>query len=229
MDFKSAAYEKIKQEIVSGNLAPGTVLNEREYAQKLGISRTPVHEAVWQLVGEGLLEVIPRRGTLVSHISMEDIRQMYEFRKMLEPQIVQLAAARADREKLKNYRAFFEKLMKEAESRGAEEAWKDDRDGEFHVFLAETMGNHYAVCQMRLMMTQTLRIRSLSNIRTKKRCIESCAEHINIINAILEDNAKKAAELMLVHLKNSEQGYRNMLTGKDVQENNLQEAGILWI
>ena len=119
--------------------------------------------------------------------------------------------------------------MKEAESRGAEEAWKDDRDGEFHVFLAETMGNHYAVSQMRLMMTQTLRIRSLSNIRTKKRYTESCAEHINIINAILEDNAREAAELMLVHLKNSEQGYRNMLAGPVEQDNNLQEAEIQWI
>lgn len=119
--------------------------------------------------------------------------------------------------------------MREAESRGAEDAWKDDRDGEFHIFLAETMGNHYAVSQMRLMMTQTLRIRSLSNIRTKKRYTESCAEHINIIDSILEDNAKKAAELMLVHLKNSEQGYRNMLTRSYEQENNLQEAEILWI
>lgn len=211
MDYKTAAYEKLKQDIVSGKLAPGTVFNEKEYAAGLGVSRTPVHEAVWQLVGEGLLEVIPRRGTLISHISMEDIRQMYEYRKMLEPQLARRAAAAADRERLAEYRLFFEERRLAADSQEAEDMCKTDEDGEFHIYLAEASGNRYAVAQMKLMMTQTLRIRSLSNIKTKRRYIEACEEHIDIIDAVSDGNGEEAARLMLEHLNNSEQGYRNLI------------------
>ena len=72
------AYELLKSEIVSGKRKPGEIFEEKRFAAQLGVSRTPVREAVLRLAREGLLVVMPRRGTVISNISMEDIRQLYE-------------------------------------------------------------------------------------------------------------------------------------------------------
>lgn len=91
------AYELLKSEIVSGKRKPGEIFEEKRFAAQLGVSRTPVREAVLRLAREGLLVVMPRRGTVISNISMENIRQLYEARVMLEPQILRIAAKRADK------------------------------------------------------------------------------------------------------------------------------------
>ena len=97
-DNSEIVYETIKKEIIDATRKPGDIFNEKEFAANMGISRTPVREAVLRLSNEGLLVVMPRRGTFVSHISMADVRDMYQVRKILEPQIAYIAAQKCDKD-----------------------------------------------------------------------------------------------------------------------------------
>lgn len=108
-DNSEIVYEIIKKEIIDATRKPGDIFNEKEFAANMGISRTPVREAVLRLSNEGLLVVMPRRGTFVSHISMADVRDMYQVRKILEPQIASIAAQKCDKDIVKQWRNFLKR------------------------------------------------------------------------------------------------------------------------
>jgi DNA-binding GntR family transcriptional regulator len=91
------AYERLREEIIRVDLPPGTLLREDELMKRLGIGRTPVREALQRLQGDGFVTVLPRRGTLVSDISLTDLTAIYEVRKHLESWASRLAAERAGR------------------------------------------------------------------------------------------------------------------------------------
>ena len=88
------AYDWLKSRIMSDRLAAGQTIDDREIAAQLGLSRTPVREAIQMLRGEGFVEVIPRKGTRVAHITLADLRDVYQAITALEVQSVVLAAAR---------------------------------------------------------------------------------------------------------------------------------------
>ena len=203
------AYELLKSEIVSGKRKPGEVFEEKRFAAQLGVSRTPVREAVLRLAREGLLVVMPRRGTVISNISMEDIRQLYEARVMLEPQILRIAAKRADKNTLAAWKAFFEGQAAQPDADAAQHS--HDADAAFHLFLAQSLGNRYILQQMEELMAQSQRIRSLSNARRKSRYLASIQEHIRIVDALLQEDGERAAAEVLEHLHNSEDGYHRMM------------------
>ncbi len=212
-------YGILKGEIISGKRKPGEIFEEKVFAGQLGVSRTPVREAVQQLAREGLLVVMPRRGTVVSNISMEDIRQLYEARLMIEPQIMRIAAKRADKKKLENWRKFFESQKTQVEEGGelpkfpgeTKEQICPDADAAYHLFLAQSTGNRYISKQMEELMTQTKRIRNLSNVQHKNRYQASIEEHIRIVEALQCGDGEQAAEDVLCHLHNSENGYHRMM------------------
>lgn len=212
------AYELLKSEIVSGKRKPGEIFEEKRFAAQLGVSRTPVREAVLRLAREGLLVVMPRRGTVISNISMEDIRQLYEARVMLEPQILRIAAKRADKNTLADWKAFFEGQAAQADTEvtlpfpNVDAAQHShDADAAFHLFLAQSLGNRYILQQMEELMAQSQRIRSLSNARRKSRYLASIQEHIRIVDALLQEDGERAATEVLEHLHNSEDGYHRMM------------------
>ena len=122
-DNSEIVYETIKKEIIDATRKPGDIFNEKEFAANMGISRTPVREAVLRLSNEGLLVVMPRRGTFVSHISMADVRDMYQVRKILEPQIAYIAAQKCDKDIVKQWRNFF----KEEKTTGNKDITKKDK------------------------------------------------------------------------------------------------------
>jgi DNA-binding GntR family transcriptional regulator len=89
------AYLRLREEIISVALAPGTLLREEELTRRLGVGRTPVREAVQRLHRDGFVTVIPRRGTLVSEINITDLAGIYEVRAHLESWAARLATERA--------------------------------------------------------------------------------------------------------------------------------------
>ncbi|MDO5350726.1 MAG: GntR family transcriptional regulator [Lachnospiraceae bacterium] len=214
-DCTANAYQRLKKEIISGKRLPGEIFNEKSFAEQLGISRTPVREAVLRLSQEGLLTIMPRQGTIVSHISFRDICQLYQVRKLLEPQIVKLAAEAVDQKRLKEWIAFFQ-----CQSRQPDDACPvsrfpenmsgnvlDDCDALFHIFLAESTENRFLIREMEELMTQTQRIRCLSNSVRKDRFQAAKEEHIQIAAALEKRDGEDAARRMLEHLENSEAGY----------------------
>lgn len=214
------AYAILKEEIISGKRRPGEIFEEKVFAAQLGVSRTPVREAVLQLAREGLLVVMPRRGTMISYISMEDIRQLYEARLILEPQIMRLAAKRVDKEELEKWSTFFQMQLQQLEEDAEHVKFPgeqelpgyQDADASYHLFLAKSIGNRYLSEQMDELMTQTRRIRNLSNVQYKSRYQESIEEHIRIAEAMKKEDGEEAAAAVLAHLCNSQKGYHSLMS-----------------
>src|SRR5207248_7463852 len=89
------AYHEIRLLIVSLELAPGAVIDERELIERLEIGRTPIREALRRLAHEGLVEVYPRRGMFVTGVDVRELARLSEVREVLEPEAARLAATRA--------------------------------------------------------------------------------------------------------------------------------------
>ena len=201
--YKQKAYDHIKRRIVSGQLLPGDVISEKELTVELGISRTPIREAIQRLAEENLVVVMPSRGTIVSHISVDDIRQLYEARKLNEPFVVRQAVDRVDREKILKFRQAFEE---QTDVQLSDHDW----DREFHLYLAECAGNRFLQKLIQDLMTQSMRIRVLSNEKRENRFEQAKAEHLAIIDAILDGDGDAAEKAVLNHLLRSEEGYREI-------------------
>src|SRR5581483_540246 len=117
------AYHEIRGLIVSLELAPGAVIDERDLIERLGIGRTPVREALRRLALERLVEVYPRRGMFVTGVDVRQLARLSEVRAVLEPEAARLAAGRAtdaDREEL-------DALLEELDAGGAELMELDER------------------------------------------------------------------------------------------------------
>lgn len=89
------AYEHLKQQVLTCRIRPGSMIYEGETAEALGMSKTPVREALGMLAYEGYVEVRPRRGYLVTHITLSDVKEIYHLRLLLEPAAARLAAVNA--------------------------------------------------------------------------------------------------------------------------------------
>ena len=84
-NLKTLAYNKIRQKIVTCEYAPGTFLNEETLTEALGLSRTPIRDALSRLEQEGLITILPKKGLMVSGITEEDVHSMFEMRLLVEP------------------------------------------------------------------------------------------------------------------------------------------------
>ena len=91
-NLKEAVYQRLKESIIRGEISPGSKLVETQISQKLGVSRTPLREAISRLGQEGLLEVVPRHGTFVRKQSVNEILESLEIREALEGLAARLAA-----------------------------------------------------------------------------------------------------------------------------------------
>ncbi len=200
-------YSYIKKQIITGKLIPGTIFNENEVAKALGVSRTPVREAVIKLAEEGYLTIIPRKGTIVSNISFSDVKEVYEIRYMLEPEITFKATNLMNRELCLKWKEYFTSLLKKEEAKLPFETDEDDVDKLFHLSIANSLNNKLINKEIDYLMDVSQRIRYLSNRQNEHRYLASLQEHIDIIDAILAGINEKAMLMMKEHLKNTIEGY----------------------
>ena len=101
LPLRDVVFKKLRAEILLGELSPGERLMELHLAQRLGVSRTPVREAIRKLELEGLVTMLPRRGAQVAQISEKDLKDVLQVRTSLEQLAVRLACERMDEETLK--------------------------------------------------------------------------------------------------------------------------------
>lgn len=196
-------YEYIKQLIITAKYAPGEVFDESKIAKELNCSRTPVREAVLKLCEEGYLTIIPRKGTLVSSISMTDILDVYDFRRVLECECLKNITS-INLEILNKWKEYYTNLLSDQYS---EENTQEDEDKQFHLDLISFKNNKLMTNELAKLMDKSSRIRYLSNIKNKNRYIESINEHLDIINALLKNDFLLSSKMMEKHLKKSLEGY----------------------
>ncbi len=193
-----AAYHRIKDEIAENRMTPGNPMLEQEIAQYLGMSRTPVREALLRLEAEGLVEIVPRRGVKILPISKEDMQEIYEIFVTLES----LVAANLSQRKDLNREDFIELELATDEMEKALE--NDDLDAwaiadhHFHQKLVELNGNKRLRYILDMMSNQTHRVRLITR-HLRKKPIQSVADHRQILKAIYEGNSIKAHNAVKKH------------------------------
>ena len=147
-------YDKLLARIALGDYAPGSPLNEKELAAELGVSRTPVREALLRLQLEGLVRIVPRGGIFVAEASIERIREITEVRLVLEECSGRLAVARCSRQTLAEFRAWLDTCSDEWPSLSGRERMR--RDMAFHHFIDHAAGNETLAQQLSVLRSQAV-------------------------------------------------------------------------
>jgi len=197
------AYHEIRGLIVSLELAPGAVIDERVLIERLEIGRTPVREALRRLSHEGLVEVYPRRGMFVTGVDVRELARLSEVREMLEPEAARLGAERAtdkDREELAA-------LLAELDAGGSELMDLDER---IHRAVYRAAHNDLLEATLEQYYVLALRIWSIALDRAHE-LEEAVAEHRALLEAIQAGDADRAAETMRAHVQNFEQAMHRVL------------------
>lgn len=198
------AADGIRSAIIDGRLAFGAQLSEGTLAENLGISKTPVREALLRLSLEGLVEVQPQRGTFVFELSPEEVQQLCEFRAIAECAALELAMrASADA-----VAARLEGLLAELSTLGdgADDTTIKGFDGRFHGAILESCGNGYlkaAYAQIAYKI-QALRARLPKNDEKVEQCL---ASHALIARQVREGKIRRALETLREHIRSTEDAY----------------------
>ncbi len=195
---KTEVYEKIKEGIINGTLPPGSPINENEYAQDLNVSKTPVREALRQLEREGLVENIPGRGSAVTHITFQNIREIFEIREIIECGAARRAASLSNTKEIREKRRELEQFsVQDAESKGA--LWGAEED--IHQFLIKSVGNQKLLEIYLGLLDHMRRIRlHFGGQFTRQRFDELVAEHTAILDALIDGDGDRAEQAVLEHL-----------------------------
>ena len=201
----------IRAAIVNGEIRPGTRIMEPELADRFGISRTPIREAIRQLESEGLISVIPRKGAIVASISPQDISNFYELKMILEGHAARLAAKNLTENDL----AKMETVNRQIEAASAKKNLSRvlDLQNEFHEIFLRACGNDklLAIVQNLVMQFQRIRLMPAMLGRIKG----SIRQHTEIIEAFRRKDAARAEELVR----------KNSLYGKNLL---LRELAKVW-
>lgn len=198
--MQNQAYQFIRQKIALCEYLPKQMLSESQLQEELGFSRTPVREAIGRLSQEGLLQVFPKRGIMVSGISIQDIHQIFEVRSLLEPYALRTYHAGLDLEEVQR----FSKLFHAYSSEGLDVDFYS-LDDEFHALLLASVKNNYLVELYDRIRTQSVRLRIMSGKFIQSRIDQTMKEHAQIADACLEQDWEGAAQAMTEHLRYSKE------------------------
>ncbi|SJN40210.1 Transcriptional regulator, GntR family [Microbacterium esteraromaticum] len=193
------AYVTLLEEIQSGALPAGAVLAEVEQSERLGVSRTPMREALRRLVAEGLAVQQSPRVTVVAGLDASDIRALFEIRRALEESSARLAAERGDAAAFAALADEFAHVdLARAEGRDAYYALI----ARFDTVLDAAVGNDYLSSALRTVRTHLVRVRRMARDKPE-RLAASASEHRLIARALADRDADLAAHATHVHLHNA--------------------------
>lgn len=203
MRASDKAYAALREDIIEWRLLPGTVLAEVEQSERLGISRTPLREALSRLTAEGLTSTAGGRGgVVVTDISLEDIDELFELRETLEGKAAALAAERGDA-------ATFEQLHHELCRAPALISSGDPARHEYYGLVGRldaaidaAIHNSYLAQAMRSLRVHLVRVRRLA-ADDAERLTAAAAEHAAIAEAIAAGNPRLAEAATTLHLYRS--------------------------
>ncbi|HIZ21368.1 MAG TPA: GntR family transcriptional regulator [Candidatus Blautia faecigallinarum] len=199
LPLRDVVFNTLRQAILKGELKPGERLMELTLAERLGVSRTPIREAMRKLELEGLVVMIPRRGAQVANITEKDLNDVLEVRIVLENMAIEKACKRMTEEQM-------DKLVKAA--REFEDTMADgnlvhlaEADVAFHEIIYQASDNRRLIQVLNNLREQIYRYRVeyLKEEETRKLLVK---EHEELCQAIRERNVEKACEISFRHIEN---------------------------
>lgn len=195
---KNKAYAGVLDAILSGAFASDVPLSERKLSESLGIGRTPVREAIKDLVREGVLEAHPTRGTFVRPLTLRDVQEIYQVRYAIEGLAAFLAAERGPTPKLSDYGQRFRDVIADPSRASVAEVY--DHGAEFHLEVFRCAGNRNLLEIYRPIRLRFRIALGMPRYHQPDRVFESVREHLEILEAIEAGDGEQAQKLMCDHL-----------------------------
>lgn len=201
LPLRDVVFNTLRQAIITGEFAPGERLMEIALANRLGVSRTPVREAIRKLELEGLVVMIPRKGAEVAKITEKDLRDVLEVRSSLEELAAELATERMNDEVKEN----LERALKEFEEAIASDdnAAIADSDVDFHDVIFEATGNARLIQIINNLREQMYRYR-LEYVKDTEYHTVLLNEHRELAKAMFAGKKDEARKIMKRHIDNQE-------------------------
>jgi DNA-binding GntR family transcriptional regulator len=195
--LSETVYHRLLEDILTGHYPHGTVISELGLARVLGVSRTPVHDALRQLAKDGLVHRERNCRARVAGLSRDDIFEVFEMRKLLEGPAAELAAARMDRRHLAPLRAAADALQAKPLGRNWTSEWAEF-DDLFHRTIADASGNRRLAQDIN---RYRLLHKGFNRLATEPGCLQAAmAEHMGILAALEAHNGPLARKLMVAHI-----------------------------
>jgi DNA-binding GntR family transcriptional regulator len=195
--LRDVAYDAIKHRIITCVFKPGEYINEAYVSSTIGIGRTPVHQAIDRLTQDGLLEVIPRKGVIVKPVSLDEVAQIIDARRINEPYCARLAAERANHIEISVLGDILNRADAWTEVRNIEQMMLLDR--EFHIALARAAKNAVMSGILQNLHDRSLRFWFIS-LTAHEHHREVQKEHRAIFDAIRTRDPDAASQAMINHI-----------------------------
>ena len=195
--LREIVYEELKRQIMIGEIPPGTRMMEVELAEDMGVSRTPIREAIRKLEKEGLVSIEPRRGAYASDISIKDMVDVLEVREFLEGMAAGLAAKKINDEEIETLKKATATYKKAVENGHTEEIIKEDEL--FHKLIVDCSGNKTLIQMINQVQELALRFRYIY-YEDFSRYRNMPYEHLEILDAILSGDTEAARSIADAHV-----------------------------
>ncbi len=197
------AYEWIRDAIESSEIEMGAPLPENLLAREIGVSRTPIREALRSLEQDGYVKIIPQKGAFVSEISLEDLKEIYDIRKLLEPFAALSAVNRIPEEEIDEMEKGWKALKKAALAGEVDLTRVSEMDLLLHLTITKyatnkRIGAIITTYHAQIKRFQKLSAQSLSNIH------ETIGQHLEILEKLRERDARGLSSLLYEHIAKSE-------------------------
>ncbi|BDT75261.1 GntR family transcriptional regulator [Polynucleobacter sp. KF022] len=190
--------DRLREQIFSKQLAPGSWLDEQSLADQFGISRTPMREAIKVLASEGLVTIKMRRGAYVTEVIRKDLEQIFTILALLEGQAAKETAFKATEAELNLLDHLHHRLEKAAADRDIEQFF--EINGKFHELIQEIAGNRWmngVIADLR----KVLKLHRRDSLTSTGRLQNSLVEHREILRSILKRDEHAAEQAMRKHLE----------------------------
>lgn len=208
LPLRDVVFNTLREAILKGDLKPGERLMELQLASKLGVSRTPIREAIRMLEQEGLAVTTPRKGAEVAKMTLKDMEDVLEIRDALDELAVRIACQKITDEQLKqleDVKELFEKNTQTNNVKNIAEA-----DVSFHDVIYEATGNPKLVTLLNNLREQVYRYR-VEYIKDPKNYPTLIAEHEAILESLKKRDVKNAVEAMHVHVANQAEAVKTVI------------------
>ena len=215
--LREVVFNSIRGAIISGVLKPGERLMEVQLAEKMGVSRTPIREAIRKLELEGLVVMIARKGAYVADLSIKNITDVLEVRAVLEGLASGLAALRMTEEEIKDLELtarHFEQAMNSNDVEGVIQT-----DIEFHEKIFKATRNEKLLQLTNSLMEQVQRFRVMY-LNKAIKSTNLIKEHYKIVEAISRRNREMAENIAKIHIQNAEKDMMRLLGSSSGKNDN---------
>ena len=198
--LRNKIFKYIKSQIITGIYGPGETLLESKLAEELGVSRTPIREAIHLLELEGLVETTAKKGVSVLGISAKDVQDIYFIRQLVEGLAARWATERLTPAEIKELQKSFDLMEFYAQKQDIEEI--AELDNKFHQIIYGASGSKILKFTLGN-LHQYIQMARLESLRVRDRLPQTIAEHRAVLEAILTKDADAAEKAMALHTKNA--------------------------